>query len=91
MVSNTKKQKKYQAFVSHIESVAADLYSKDEWDEARKDTGSLGMELLDMQTNVYDKAFETKPETFNGIQWINSDFGIPAWVRPGVEWSPSDD
>ena len=91
MAFKTKKQKKYQAFVSHIESVAADLYSQAEWDNARKETEGLGMTLLDMQTTVYDKAFETKPETFNGIQWINSDFGIPAWVRPGVEWSPSDD
>lgn len=90
MAFKTKTQKKYQSFVSHIETVAADLYSKNEWDAAREE-GGLQMTLLDMQSTVYDKAFETKPETFNGIQWINSDYGVPAWVRPGVEWSASDD
>lgn len=80
-------QEKYKTFISLTEKIAADLYTNDEWSKARKQSEKgIGLELLEMQSTVYDKAFEINPSCFKGIQWINSDCDIPAWVRPGVEW-----
>lgn len=82
-----KYQRKYKDFVDLIENVSLEMFSKDQWDKARADNISLELNL--MQSAVYDKAFERKPEAFTGIQWINSTDGItPAWVRPGVDWEP---
>jgi len=84
-----KYQRKYKGFVSLVEAVADELYTKKQWDDARE-ASPLQTVMLDMLENVYDTAFTRQPETFNGIQWINSDFGIPAWVRPGVKWEPEN-
>lgn len=74
--------KKYSGFVTLVESVADELYSKDEWEQAE---GSIFFKT-DMLGNVYQTAYERNPNAFDNIQWINDDNGCPAWVRPGVEW-----
>lgn len=88
MSKSTTKQR-YSGFVTLVESVAHELYSKSEWEEAEADPCFLLK--TDMLTNVYDTAFTRNPKAFDNIQWINDDNGMPAWVRPGVEWSPDLD
>lgn len=80
-------QHKYASFATLCEGVAAELYSQAEWDKVNGNEAYISSAYHEMLSEVYDLAFERKPEAFEGIQWINSDDGIPAWVRPGVEWS----
>lgn len=81
-------QQKYKVFLNLVDNVSSELYSKKEWEEARAES-QLGLQVLEMESNVYDTAYEREPEAFKGIQWINSsDSELPAWVRPGVEWNP---
>lgn len=85
-------QTKYKDFISLTERIASELYTDEEWSEARKESEvGIGLSLLNMQSSVYDKAYETDPACFKGIQWINSDCDTPAWVRPGVEWRSNFD
>lgn len=79
-------ERKYAGFIQLVENVAAELYSQDEWEEASNSDSPLNVDHLSMLSSVYATAYGRDPEAFNGIQWINSDYGIPAWVRPGVEW-----
>jgi len=83
--TQTKHQQKYAGFISLVEGVAEELFTKDEWLEAEQDDG-LQLEHFGMLSEVYSTAFERDPEAFAGIQTISSDYGLPAWVRPGVEW-----
>ena len=88
MVTKTQRQaeRKYAGFIQLVEGVAQELYTQDEWSKASEDDSGLNIEHLDMLSTVYSTAFQRDPDSFKGIQWINSDYGIPAWVRPGVEW-----
>ena len=88
MVTKTQRQaeRKYAGFIQLVEAVAAELYTKEEWDEAATDGTPLHINHLAMLTEVCDTAFHRDPDAFKGIQWINSDYDMPAWVRPGVEW-----
>ena len=85
-------QKKYAGFVSIVETIASELYSKKQWEDVTADESNhgLNMEHLSMLEEVYSTAYTRNPDVFNGIQWINSDYGMPAWVRPGVEWEPQE-
>lgn len=83
-----RKQKQYSGFVNLVEAVAAELYTEAEWKEAIENDSPLGFEHFDMLTEVYELAFRREPEAFDSIQWINTEYGMPAWVRPGVEWEP---
>ena len=85
----SKAQKKYAGFVSLVEQVAEELYSKGEWQAAEENGGPLNLEHYEMLQEVYDAAYGRDPDAFNGIQWINSEYDMPAWVRPGVEWEPA--
>lgn len=89
MATKTKKKERFAPFLNLVEAVAEELYTKAEWQEAIDNDGPLQMTHLEMLSEVYDKAFERDPEAFGNIQWINSEYGMPAWVRPGVEWSPN--
>ena len=83
-------QRKYKDFISLIESVSEELYSKAQWDEARAEPDCAFMALVDMETHVYETAYARQPDAFKGIQWINATNGeLPAWVRPGVDWEPN--
>lgn len=44
-----------------------------------------------MQCSVFESLFEDQPELFKDYQWINSEQGMPLWVRPGVEWTLDDE
>ena len=46
-------------------------------------------EEQEMLQEIYDSVYEENPEVFDGIQWLDSDLGLPVWVRPGVEWIPA--
>lgn len=68
------------------------MHTQQEWEDAR-DLDSLlgGIDFNEMLSNVFNKAYEQKPELFAGAQWINNEYGYPLWVRPGVDWVPDDD
>jgi hypothetical protein len=76
-------QLKYAGFISLVEGVAEELYPG-----ASKvaDENPLALDCL---SHIYDTAFERNPDAFKGIQSIDSEYGLPAWVRPGVEWEPA--
>jgi len=79
-------------FAELVDQISLELFTKDQWEEANQVDGLLGLsETTDMMCQVLDVAFERNPNVFESIQWINSDYGFPLWVRPGVEWSPEDD
>ena len=83
---------KYDPLSTLIDTISLELFTKDQWDYARGTDSYLGTYTFnDMLSQVMGLAFERSPDTFGGVQWINDDFGIPLWVRPGVEWSPDDD
>ena len=80
------------AFSSYIDEVSLELYSQEEWETAKGIDDLLGLsEHNDMCSEVFNLAFERRPELFKDIQWVNSDYGFPLWVRPGVEWRLEDD
>lgn len=88
MATKTNNEQRYAGFLSLVEAVAAELYSQDEWKQASEDDKGLQLDHYNMLSEVYTTAFERDPSVFKGIQWINSEYGMPAWVRPGVEWTP---
>jgi hypothetical protein len=79
-------QEKYADFINLVEGVAAELYTKKEWLAAEEKGSPLHLEHFSMLEEVYSLAFERNPDAFKTIQWIDSEYGLPAWVRPGVEW-----
>jgi hypothetical protein len=83
---------KTDALSALIDSISTELFSKDDWDEARGTDSLIGStEYNDMLSQVLDAAFNRQPESFKGMQWINTEWGFPLWVRPGVEWEPEED
>jgi long-subunit fatty acid transport protein len=82
----------YDPLSSLIDSISMELFTKEQWEDARGTDYFLGTyDFNDMLSQVMGLAFERSPNTFNGVQWINDDYGFPLWVRPGVEWSADDD
>ena len=79
----------YAAFVAFTEKVGAEMFTKEEWDQANSDN-AIQFELKDMLSSVYQGSFERNPDVFGDIRWINSDDGFPLWVRPGVNWEPDN-
>lgn len=76
-------------FANYIDNLSLEVFSKEDWDEAAKLEGfAKHHALYDMQTEVLETAYFKKPELFENMQWINTEEGLPLWVRPGVEWSP---
>lgn len=74
-----------------VEKISLELYPKEEWDRlnAEQERRTIApFELNIMREEVYEECFKQKPELFEGVQWINSDEGMPLWVREGVEWIP---
>jgi hypothetical protein len=88
MATKAQKQAKkaYAGFIDLVEGIAAELYTQSQWEDAIENGSPLNLEHYEMLQEVYDTAYERDPDAFKGIQWINSDYGMPAWVRPGVEW-----
>ena len=79
-------------FSSYIDQVSLELFTVEDWDSAKGYDSLLGStDFNDMVGQVMTTAFERKPELFEGIQWINTDWGFPLWVRPGVTWEMPDE
>ena len=78
------------ALANEIDAHATRLFPQEEWDKqnAIYDQRGINFELNCMIEDVITDVFTTKPELFEGAQWINDDNGLPLWVRPGVEWVP---
>jgi hypothetical protein len=66
------------------------LYTKEEWDKAiaQAEEKGFSFEHNSMVEEALAATFEKHPEVFDGINYINSDEGMPLWVREGVEWEP---
>jgi hypothetical protein len=74
-------------FREHIQDVALKLFNENEVNPPGDNASPLSMlEFDSRQEEVFDRAYLEKPEVFKGINWINSELGLPLWVRPGVEW-----
>jgi hypothetical protein len=75
-----------------IESVRTELFTDEQWEEANQFDSLMGTsDSSDMLSQVLETAFEREPHAFNNVQWINSEYGFPLWVRPGVEWQTDYD
>jgi hypothetical protein len=81
------KAKPYKGLVRLIERIAAEMYSDEEWQKAEQ--AGIGMTYNFMLSDVYAAAYEKDPDSFEGVNWVNSEDGLPVWVRPGVNWQPS--
>lgn len=76
-------------FSNYVDNLSFEVFPKEEWDEVMKLEGFAGHHALyDMQTEVLETAFYKRPDLFENMQWINTEEGLPLWVRPGVDWSP---
>lgn len=66
------------------------LYTQEEWDKAIAESEEKGIffEHNAMVEEALAATFAKHPEVFEGIDYINSDEGLPLWVREGVEWEP---
>jgi hypothetical protein len=79
-------------FAELVDQISLELFTKEQWEEAGQFDDLMGTsDSTDMLCQVLDAAFERNPDVFESIQWINSDYGFPLWVRPGVEWEPEND
>jgi hypothetical protein len=79
-------------FAELVDHISLELFTKEQWEEAGQFDDLMGTsDSADMLCQVLDVAFERNPDVFDSIQWINSDYGFPLWVRPGVEWEPEND
>lgn len=79
-----------EAFSQAIDRKSLELYPKSNWETSRKNYDSLGLDIeyYDMQCATFDALYEEDPALFDGFQWINSEDGMPLWVRPGIDWIP---
>ena len=79
-----------EQFAKELDRVSLELYSQDDWETSRSNYETIGIDIeyYDMQCHALDELFTTKPDLFEGYQWINSEDGMPLWVRPGVDWRP---
>lgn len=78
-----------EEFVAYVDKVSEELYSPEEWkaqSDQEDETNFPPFELNLMREHVFTTCFERRPELFEGIQWINSEIGVPLWVREGVVW-----
>ena len=90
MATITKSQQKQ--FSEMLDKVSLELYSKDAWKVEQDNYDKLGLmspEFDMMLTHTHDILFERHPHLFDGMSFIESECGMPLWVRPGVEWIPS--
>ena len=78
------------ALADAIDAHATQLFPQDEWDKQNAIHAQRGInfELNCMMEDVITDVFNSKPELFEGAEWINDCSGLPLWVRPGVEWIP---
>ena len=75
--------------IEYIEEVALDMYPEDKWEGTKGVDELIGScDSLFMMEDVLTKAFESKPDLFKHINFLESDDGFPFWVRPGYEWEP---
>jgi hypothetical protein len=83
-----------EEFGAYVDKVSEELYSPEEWEAQRlieEQTKLPPLELNGMREHVFSTCFERRPDLFEGIQWINSEYGLPLWVREGVEWRLEDE
>jgi hypothetical protein len=84
------KARNYKGLVHLIERTATNMYSDEEWRQAEKEAETnIGMTYNFMLSDVYAAAYEEDPTSFEGVNWVNSEDGLPVWVRPGVDWQPT--
>jgi hypothetical protein len=74
----------FTEFVTHVEGVAQELYPDKDWSQ-----DSSGFDFMEniLLEEVYSTAYERAPHKFENINWINDAYGMPLWVRPGVQWT----
>jgi hypothetical protein len=48
-------------------------------------------EEYEQMCEIYQVAFERRPDVFEGLRWINDEGGMPLWVKQGVEWELDQD
>lgn len=80
------------AFANALDKKAAQLYSSEEWSSGKNRYEKYGIDsgFYDMQCTTFQAVFDEHPQLFNGFQWIDSEDGMPLWVRPGVNWTPDN-
>lgn len=79
-----------EEFAQELDRKSLELYSKEEWETSRSNYETIGIDIeyYDMQCHAFESLFAEKPDLFDNYQWINSEDGMPLWVRPGVDWIP---
>ena len=80
-------------FSKAVDDKATELFTRQEWTNRRKAYEKTGLDntFCDMQRHTLDAVYNDDPTLFQDYQWINSDDGLPLWVRPGVEWVCDND
>jgi|TARA_R110002012_G_scaffold201511_1_gene370446 hypothetical protein len=78
------------SFTDAIERKSQELFSAEEWAQRKASYEKVGIDIIyyDMQSETYNALYDENPSLFEGFQWINSEDGMPLWVRPGVNWVP---
>ena len=79
-----------EQFAKELDRKSLELFTPDQWTTSRSNYEQIGIDIeyYDMQCAAFDALFEEKPQLFEDYQWINSEDGMPLWVRPGVDWKP---
>ena len=76
-------------YSDYVDNLSHKVFPKEQWEEVKQLEGfAKHHALYDMQTEVLETAFYKRPDLFENMQWINTEEGLPLWVRPGVDWSP---
>ena len=76
-----------EEFRNHIQEVSLRLFNENSFLPPDEDASLLAMmEFGSRQEEVFDLAYTEKPYLFDGIEWINSELGVPLWVKPGAIW-----
>lgn len=89
MITTALKSDVDRDIASYIDSIASELFTIKEWENARGIDQFMGLiDSYGMVEETVRVAYERRPDIFDGINWINSDLGFPLWVREGVEWQP---
>lgn len=87
--THTKTETNVTELADFVDDLSLKVYPKEQWESVMELDNFAGqLELNDMQTEVLDTAFKERPDLFENMQWINTEEGLPLWVRPGVDWSP---
>lgn len=72
-----------------LDQLKLEMFPAEDWEKYkdRYETVGICTEYYEMQCSVFEEAFERKPELFDGIRWVDTEDGMPLWVRPGENWT----